>query len=219
MAELVEAVQRGDVAGVEEILARSPAAAAERDARGTSAVMHAAYARRPDLVGLLRPHLGPLDVQEAAALGDAERLLELVGRDPDLATTEAGDGFFPLALAAFFGHRDCVAALLARGADVAQRAANPMQVQALHSAMVAGDVEIVRALLNAGADVDPRQQAGVTPLMGAAAGGSVELVQLLLAAGADPSLEDDAGHTAFDWATDRGQAATAALLEPATPST
>ena len=219
MTELIAAVKRGDAAAVEETLAVTPGAAAVRDAQGTSAVMHAAYARRSDLVGLLRPHLGPLDVQEAAALGDAERPLELVGRDPDLATAEAGDGFFPLALAAFFGHRDCVAALLARGADVVQRAANPMQVQALHAAMVAGDVEIVRALLDAGADVDARQQAGVTALMGAAAGGSVELVQLLLAAGADPSLQDEAGRTACDWASDRGQAAAAALLLPAAPST
>ena len=219
MGPLLDAVRQGDAAVVEELLAANPGAATERDAQGTSAVLHAAYARRPDLVGLLRPHLGPLDVHEAAALGDADRLLDLVDSDPDMATAEAGDGFFPLALAAFFGHRACVAALLARGANLAQRAANPMQVQALHSAMVAGDVEIARALLDAGAEVDARQQSGVTPLMGAAAGDSVELVQLLLAAGADPSLVDDAGRTAFDWATDRGQAATAALLEPATPST
>ena len=212
MGALLEAVQRGDAAAVEEALAADPSSAGERDAQGTSAVLHAAYARRADLVGLLRPHLGPLDVWEAAALGDEQRLLELVDADPDLATTEAGDGFFPLALAAFFGHRACVAALLARGADVSQRAANPLQVQPLHSAMVAGDVEIVRALLDAGADVDARQQAGVTPLMGAAAGGSVELVRLLLDAGADRSVRDDADRTAADWATARGHADTAALL-------
>lgn len=211
---MVEAVQRADRATIEELLLVRPAAAAERDANGTSAVLHAAYARRFDLVGLLRPHLGPLDVWEAAALGEVDRLLELLDDDPDLATAEAGDGFYPLGLAAFFGHRACVAALLARGADVHQRAANPLQVQPLHAAMVAGDVEIVRAVLDAGAgtDIDARQQAGVTPLMGAAAGGSVELVRLLLDAGADPSLVDDAGRTAADWARDRDQPATAALL-------
>ena len=209
---MVEAVQRGDAAAVEQLLAESPSSAGERDAQGTSAVLHAAYARRADLVALLRPHLGPLDVWEAAALGEEGRLLELLDGDADLATAEAGDGFYPLGLGAFFGHRACVAALLARGADVHQRAANPLQVQPLHAAMVAGDGEIVRALLDAGADVDARQQAGVTPLMGAAANGSVELVRMLLDAGADPSLRDEAGRTAADWATSRGHADTAALL-------
>ena len=214
METLLQAVQRGDAATAEEVLAANPSAAGERDAQGTSAVLHAAYARRQDLVDLLRPHLGPLDVWEAAALGDETRLFELLDVDPDLATAEAGDGFSPLGLAAFFGHRGCVAALLARGADPSQRAANPLQVQPLHSAMVSADPEIARALLQAGAEVDARQQGGVTPLMAAAPGGSVELVRLLLDAGADPSLQDDAGRTAAAWATDRGQAATAALLDP-----
>ena len=212
MAELITAVQQGDVEAVEALLAAHPAAAGERDGQGTSAALHAAYARRQDLVDLLRPHLGPLDVWEAAALGDDQRLVELLDTDPDLATEEAGDGFFPLGLAAFFGHRGCVAALLARGADVHQRAANPLQVQPLHAAVVSGDSEIVRALIDAGADVDARQQAGVTPLMGAAAGGSVELVRLLLEYGADAALQDDAGRTAADWARDRGHPETAALL-------
>jgi ankyrin repeat protein len=215
MAALIEAVRRGDAVAVEELLAASPSAAGERDAQGTSAARHAAYARRADLLDLLRPHLGPLDVWEAAALGDDGRLLELLDADPQLAAAEAGDGFAPLALAAFFGHRACVAALLARGADVGQRAANPQQVQPLHAAVVAADVDIVRALLDAGADVNARQQAGVTPLMGAAAGGSLELVRLLLDAGADRSLTDDAGRTAADWAVDRRQPEAAALVAPA----
>jgi ankyrin repeat protein len=212
MGEVVEAVQRGDAAAVEALVASSPSAAGERDAQGTSALLHAAYARRQDLVALLRPHRHDLDVFEAAALGERRRLLEVLDADPALATAEAGDGFFPLALAAFFGSADCVAALLDRGADVAQRAGNPMLVQPLHAAIVAGDPAIVRALLDAGAEVDATQQAGITPLMGAAAAGSVELVRLLLDAGADRSRRDDSGRTAADWATSRGHADAAGLV-------
>lgn len=209
---MIEAVQRGDAAAVEALVAASPGAAAERDAQGTSAILHAAYARRDDLVELLRPHTGPLDVWEAAALGDEARLSEMVVAQPDLVTAEAGDGFFPLALAAFFGRKACVELLLGRDADVGQRAGNPMQVQALHAAMVAADADIVRALLDAGADADARQQGGITPLMAAAGGGSDELVRLLVEAGADPQLRDDAGRTAADLARARGHAQVAALL-------
>ena len=212
MGALVEAVQRGDAAAVEALLAEDPASARDRDPQGTSAVRHAAYGRRRDLIDLLLPHAGPLDVWDAAAIGDEPRLVELVDADPALVNAQAGDGFFPLALAAFFGHPACVTALLLRGADVHQRAENAMQVQPLHAAVAGRDAEIVRTLVDAGADLDARQQAGVTPLMGAASGGSADLVRLLLDAGADTSLRDETGRTAADWATTRGHPEVAALL-------
>ena len=45
-----------------------------------------------------------LDVFEAAAVGRADRVRELLDEDPSLANAWAEDGFQPLGLASFFGH-------------------------------------------------------------------------------------------------------------------
>jgi hypothetical protein len=58
-----------------------------------------------------------------------------------------------------------------------------------------GHVEVVRALLAAGAAVDRAGFWGATPLCVAAARGRVEVVRALLEAGADPLAADDDGRT------------------------
>ncbi|MHC4766980.1 MAG: ankyrin repeat domain-containing protein, partial [Planctomycetota bacterium] len=70
---------------------------------------------------------------------------------------------------------------------------------ALLLASVAGEVDAVEALLEAGVDPD-RTQDDVAPLMAAAAKGQDDVVDLLLAAGADPSLRDEDDWTAADFA-------------------
>ena len=53
-----------------------------------------------------------LDVFEAAALGRAERLRELLDEDPSRANAFGDDGFHPLGLACFFGHPEAARLLL-----------------------------------------------------------------------------------------------------------
>jgi ankyrin repeat protein len=65
---------------------------------------------------------------------------------------------------------------------------------ALHDAAEVGDVELVRALLAAGADVDPTTRLGAyTPLHLAAAGARSDVVRELLDAGADPNATTETG--------------------------
>jgi ankyrin repeat protein len=63
-----------------------------------------------------------------------------------------------------------------------------------------GDRESVRALLEAGADPNVRQQGGYTPLHTAAHNDDAELARLLLDHGADPAVKTDDGQTAADMA-------------------
>ena len=59
-----------------------------------------------------------------------------------------------------------------------------------------GDVEVVRLLLSAGADVERADSSDCTPLIYAARGGHVEVERLLLSAGADTksSVSSDGYH-------------------------
>jgi uncharacterized protein len=128
---------------------------------------------------------------EAAALGRTE------GLDPG---ARSADGFTALHLAAFFGGAATVRALLAAGADADADDANPFKVRPLHSAVAVRDHDATRALLEAGANPDVRQQGGYTPLHSAAHNDDAELVRLLLDHGADPALRTDDGQTAADMA-------------------
>ncbi|HUQ39136.1 MAG TPA: ankyrin repeat domain-containing protein [Acidimicrobiales bacterium] len=153
-----------------------------------------------------------MDQFEAAAIGNADRLAELLDRDPAAKDRFAPDGFTALQLAAFFGRVDATQVLLDHGADPSPVARNDMKVQALHSATAGRHHEVVELLLAAGADVNARQQGGWTPLMQAAHHGDMELVDMMLAYGADPTATVDDGRDAAALAAEGGHDAVAEIL-------
>lgn len=179
--EIFDAIEAGQEGRVADMLE----AAAEVNEEGVSALLFAKYYGRDDLVELLRPHKPQLDAFEAAALGDVDRLRELVDFDPSLVSAYAPDGFTLLGLGAFFKHPEAVRLLLERGADPNQQARHA-QIKAypIHSAVAAGSVEIARMLLDAGADVNVEQAGGFTPMMEAEQAGNEELIALLRERGA-----------------------------------
>ena len=101
--DLFTAIEAGDAGGVETILDADPGAASARDESGVSALMRALYRFDPGLVEIVKRHVGALDVFEAAALGDRDRLEDLLDAEPLAATAYSGDGFTALHFAAFFG--------------------------------------------------------------------------------------------------------------------
>jgi ankyrin repeat protein len=214
--DLFEAIRDNDGPRVRALLAEDPALAGARNATGVSALLHACYHGRPQLARVLVEHGAPLDVFEAAALGDASRLRALIDADPTLANAVAPDGFSPLGLAAFFGHCEVVALLLARGASPTVASRNAMRVTPLHSAAAhresASSLSMCRELLSHGANPNVRQQGGWTPMHEAAAHGNLELASLLLGHGARAQTRSDDGRTPIDMALASGHSAVAELL-------
>lgn len=70
----------------------------------------------------------------------------------------------------------------------------------LHQAARAGDVDMLRLLIEAGADIEARAPGGATALHHAAYFGHPEVVRELLACGADHKAVDEAGYTPLQWA-------------------
>ena len=211
--EFFAGIRQGKRDDVRAALARDPALLRSRDENGLSPILVALYWHEPDLAQDLLARGPELDVFEAAAAGVVDRVRELLDAEQSLANAFAPDGFTPLGLAAFFKRREVVALLLRRGADPNAVARHPFQVAPIHSAVADGtDVEIVRQLVEAGADVNVRQRHGWTPLHGAAHEGDVELVAYFLDHGADAAATEDKGRTALDMARERGHERVAELL-------
>ncbi|WP_175491417.1 serine hydrolase [Lutimaribacter saemankumensis] len=77
-------------------------------------------------------------------------------------------------------------------ASVGQANNQPVETP-LHMAALLGDLSAVEKHIEAGTDLDQRDDFGSTPLIIAAVFGKVEVVAALLAAGADPTIRDDQG--------------------------
>ena len=200
----VEAIRAGDKAALDTLLTSEPGLLEFRAPNGSSVLLLAAYYGHAELAEVFRKHGAKPDVFEASALGDLETVRNLVGGDQGLVNAFAADGFYPLGLAAFFGHRAIVEFLLRNGADVKTAARNAQKVTALHGAVARRDVEIVKMLLKAGADPNARQERGFAPLHDASANGNAPLVELLLAHGAHADAKTDDGKTPRDMAAERG---------------
>ncbi len=104
---------------------------------------------------------------------------------------------------------------LAMNANRAARADSALEPANLQTAVAQGDAARAATLLDQGALIDARDEAGRTPLMLAVTENRVEIVRLLLARGADPNAADNAGHTPLQQATKRNLQDVAALLQRA----
>jgi uncharacterized protein len=202
--ELFDAIEAGDDARVKTLLEADPALASSRDTSGVSALMRALYRCDKPLIDTVKRRVDELDVFEAAAFGDVDRLTELLSDEPSLVTSYSGDGFTALHFAAFFGRFEAAALLIGRGAEVDAFGRGWMTGTAMHSAVSRLQSDVVRILLEAGANPNVRQSAGWTPLHAAAMNGDLTSVELLLASGADPTATNDEGRSVIDLATESG---------------
>ena len=233
---LMLVAQQGNVEAVKTLLAHGANPEAREAARGQTALMWAVSARRPDVVrALLEAHAdvkarstswtqrmvlccqlyegddagvamvavgGYTPLLFAAQDGDVEstRLLLAAGADPNDA---APDGSSAVVIAAHAGQDDVAKLLLNAGANPNAAGSG---YTALHVAAMRGDLALMEALIDHGADLNARQQKGsptqrvasghaldirlngATPYMLAVHLSQLKAMQLLVYRGADPSI-------------------------------
>jgi ankyrin repeat protein len=166
-----------------------------------SSLMQALYEGKTDEARTIADARSDLDVLEAAAIGNVDRLRALLHEDATLVNAWSEDGFTPLHFAAFFGHPEAAKLLIERGAELEARSTNrefALDAAPLHSASAAGQREVCEVLLDAGADVNAVQHGGYTALLDAAANGNAELVDFLIERGADATARLDDGRGMAD---------------------
>jgi len=95
--------------------------------------------------------------------------------------------------------------------NISIRSVNLMDDTPLHTVCSWGEVEPVKTLLQAGADVNARGDLGSTPLFNAVIGGNENVVKLLLSYGANKNLRNDENWSVLEYAESTGSSK--AILE------
>jgi len=211
--ELIEAVKKGNADQVRRILKSKPELARIALESGTSLPLLARYYGKPEIAELLFVAGAPVGMAEACALGKKDRVRELLKSNRASASEMSADGFPVVGLAAFFGNEEIGEMLIDAGADVNVSSRNAQNVAPIHAAVAARSARLVRKLIEAGADVNRKQEKAVTALHAAAMHGDVEIVRLLIGAGADRKAASTDRKTAADYAREGGHEEVVKLLE------
>jgi uncharacterized protein len=211
-------IQSGATAEIADAVDADPGLAEYRDPQGVSALVWSVYTGQPMVRDFLRAKLAgrgvALDIFEAAAAGDDNRLKEILLSDPSAVEAVSGDGWTPLHLAAAFGTTTSVLVLLTQGARVDAVSTNPQRNQPLHAVLaLSRNSETIELLLRCGADPNAVQVGGFTPIFSAASANRRDLAELLVKHGANPHPKNDQEKTPADYARERGHQELAAWLE------
>jgi uncharacterized protein len=212
-AEFFEAIRAGNSATVSALLEADASLAFAKNDSGVSAVLMSVYTGRREIRDLLLSRGAALQLHEAVAVGNVDRVKQFVEKDPSIARSFSPDGFPVVALAAVFGHLEIARYLAAQGADINAPATNGSGYNALTGAVANGHTEIVKWLLETGADPNYRYGPGYSPLLTAAANGHLEIVKLVLAHGADLRAVTNDGRSALALASERNHPAVAEHLQ------
>ena len=192
--ELIAAAERGDVAAVQRLLGQGASVDA-RDGSGRTALIAAAYANHLDVAEALIKAGADVNAQDhtrqsAYLIATSEGYLDLLRltlqAGADVRSTDSYNGT-GLIRAADRGHVEIIKALLQT--DMDRNHVNRLGWTALLEAIILGDggprhTDVVRLLIESGADVNLADGEGVTPLAHARQRGYHEIVKLLESAGA-----------------------------------
>jgi ankyrin repeat protein len=208
-----EGVKTGNLSAVRDSLASDRSLLNANNEAGQNAILLSKYYGQPAVTDYLLSFGPELDVFTAAAVGDANAVFAHLEQDKTLIEKHSGDGWTVLHLAAFFGHKELAEQLIGRGAFVDARSTNAMKNTPLHAAAAGRKGQLVRLLLEHGAQVNATQEGGWTALHAAAQNGDREIVETLLAHGSDVNARAGNNQSALDLALLKGRQDVVELLD------
>lgn len=195
-SDLVLAAERGDLSALERLLEEG-ASVENRDDSGRTALVAAAYENHLEVARKLIEAGADVNVKDdteqsaylisTSEVGNDPRLLRLtLGNGADVESLDSYNGT-GLIRASERGYTEIVKELLKTDIDVDH--VNNLEWTALLEAIILGDggsqhTEVVRLLVDSGADVNLADGDGVTPLEHARKSDYKEIVQILEDAGA-----------------------------------
>lgn len=179
---------------------------------GASLLLLSVYFGNDELTQFIADRKKEWTIFEATACGLIDIVKQILHKEPTLIDAYAADGFTPLGLAAFFKHEALAEFLLKSGANPSLPSNNAFKVAPLHSAAASKNVKIAKMLIEAGADVNAKQQEGFTPLHSAAHNGDLEMAELLLKNGSKKYQTTEKGMMPFDYAAEINHEQLMALL-------
>jgi len=197
-------IAAADLAKINLMLTENPALAKTPTSQNVSPLMLSCYYKKPEVSALILKFVDEINLFEASAVGKFDAVAHLVYTHPDAVNLHADDGFTPLGLACYFGQFEVARYLVLKGADVNLPSNNGFHVFPIHSAAAGNYTNIARMLVENGAKVNVKQQAGATPLHSAAQNGNLELLILLLENGAATDVRMEGGKLPADLAREKG---------------
>jgi hypothetical protein len=229
--KLFEAIEKEDLPAVRAFLKQKPELAREKNSRGISPLVMAAYIKdtegpTEEMTGapaffqppatnqVLREIMRlapPANVYEACLVGDLKRARSFLEKNPG-AIRESGKPWTLLHAAAYSGNVELVKLLLSRGAPIDEEARTNYRNTPLQTAMLTKQAAAARVLVEAGADVNHPQWEGGRVLHDAVWQGNVELVRFFLSHGANANVQVRRGETPLHEAARQGSVELVRLL-------
>ena len=195
-----------------ELLIAKGASLNAKDVAGRTPLNVAIRYNRTEAAALLRIHGGKTSdwlnaddsIHNAASAGHIEAVKKHLSNGVNV-NSQTKKSFTPLDIAIRRKHPETADLLRTHGGKSGAE-------YSIHVAAELGDIEAVKEHLNAGIDVDARDQADKTPLPHAAYWGHKEIVELLISKGANVNARDKRGSTPLNWANENRQTEIADLI-------
>jgi ankyrin repeat protein len=212
MEELMTLLREKDTPAIIKLIESNPGLLEFKGGNGASLLLLSVYFGNDELTQFIADRKKEWTIFEATACGMIDMVKQILEKEPQLIDAYATDGFTPLGLASFFKHEALAEFLLQAGANPSLPSNNAFKVAPLHSAAASKNVKIAKLLIDAGADVNAKQQEGITPLHSAAHNGDLEMAELLLKSGSKKYQTTEKGKMPYDYAAEIGHVELMKLL-------